>query len=354
MNPSCMILQGPPTAYCWTDPPPDALQKARSVISDVYPPPVDILWTPLESTWHFRTTSSGEDPERLLEDTTLRPIVWLTERAQTAAEIVSRMRLSYTVHTVHTPMRTQRPQVILTRPWPDAWELMRELHAHGIAALPFPVIAFRPGDPPDPVWASTDRAWDWIVLTSPRGVEFLQYWMERYPWLTPMVQTARWAAIGPATARALRAMGIAHVRMPAHTFQAEGLIELFQTDDIRNRRILLARTHGRPTLRTALQDMGAHVTEWILYRTVPYPKDRLQWLRPWLDAARWVVFTSPSTVRSFLAFLRSAEIPWTYRVLTIGPITSQAARAHAIPVDRESPRADRSTLIATIIEAVRA
>ncbi len=354
MSSLCTIFQGPRTAYCWTDAPPNALAEARSVIFDVHPPPVDILWTPFDSTWYPWTTSSETDLKRRLEDDLAPPIVWWTERAQTAEEILSRLHVPYTVHPVHVPTPTRTPEVILTRPWPDAWELMRELRAHGIAALPFPVITFVPGDPPDPGWQSADRAWDWVVLTSPRGVEFLRDWIERYPWLGSVLRTARWAVIGPATAHALRTMGVATVWMPAHTYQAEGLIELFRQHDIRNRRILLARTYGRSVLRVALQDMGAHVTEWILYRTVAYPQDRLQWLRPWLTPARWVVFTSPSTVRAFLAFLQSVGMPFSYRVITIGPITSRAVRAHSISVDRESVRADRSTLIATITETVHA
>ncbi len=230
------------------------------------------------------------------------------------------------------------------------------LEARGVPAVPFPTIAFEAGDPPPDAWVQAPETFAWVVLTSARGVDFLRAWTEAHGWSLDRLRDLRWAAIGPATAERLRAWGFEPDLMPTDVYQAEGLAEVFRQVGVAGRRVLLARAEGRPVLAEALRSMGAEVWEWRLYRTVAYPADRLHRLRPWLERARWVTFTSPSTFRSFLNFLRSACPPeavarWTQacRIAVIGSVTAEAVARAGWPVHVQAERATQAALVEALV-----
>ena len=71
-------------------------------------------------------------------------------------------------------------------------------------ALELEAYGTRPTPPEQVAEATGAQAWDWIVLTSPRGVSALVEAAR----LAPALTTARMAAIGPTTAAALRDAGL--------------------------------------------------------------------------------------------------------------------------------------------------
>jgi uroporphyrinogen III methyltransferase/synthase len=170
-------------------------------------------------------------------------------------------------------------------------------------------------DLPDP------RTFDVICVTSPNGADrLLEEAGDARALAGPVI-----AAIGPGTARALRAGGIVADVVPARAV-AEGLVEALR--DVPVGRALIARAEeGRDVLPDALRDRGAHVEVVALYRTVAEPL--AEDVRDAALAADYVTFTSASSVRSFLTAAGGAPAPGA-RVVSIGPATSAALREHGL------------------------
>jgi uroporphyrinogen III methyltransferase / synthase len=83
-----------------------------------------------------------------------------------------------------------------------------------------------------------------------------------------------------------------------------------------------------------------------LYDTVAEPLGDEQ--REALARATHVTFTSSSTVRFFLE--AGGEVPAGARVVSIGPVTSRAAREHGLTVHAEAERHDIDGLVDAILE----
>jgi uroporphyrinogen III methyltransferase/synthase len=154
------------------------------------------------------------------------------------------------------------------------------------------------------------------------------------------------AAIGPGTAGALAEHGIVADVVPER-FVAEALVEALADIEVKGRKVLVARAaEARDVLPEALRDRGAGVDVVALYETVreePAPEA--------VEAAQsadYVTFTSSSTVRNLVEALGDS-FPSDARVVSIGPITSDAARAAGLEVHAEAERHDIDGLIASLI-----
>ncbi len=155
------------------------------------------------------------------------------------------------------------------------------------------------------------------------------------------------AAIGPGTARALAEHGIAADIVPER-FVAEALVEALQQVEVAGSRALVARAaEARDVLPDALRERGAEVDVVALYETVreePAPEA--------VEAAQgadYVTFTSSSTVDNLTEALGD-RFPATARVVSIGPITSEAVRAAGLEVAVEAERHDIDGLIAALLD----
>jgi uroporphyrinogen III methyltransferase/synthase len=154
------------------------------------------------------------------------------------------------------------------------------------------------------------------------------------------------AAIGPGTAAALAEHGIAADVVPER-FVAEALVEALAGVEVEGSRALVARAaEARDVLPDALRERGAEVDVVALYETVreqPEPEA--------VEAAQgadYVTFTSSSTVRNLTQALGD-RFPRDARVVSIGPITSEAARAAGLEVDIEAERHDVDGLVEALL-----
>jgi len=332
-------------------------QGVRLLICESAPPPVEALGSPLDAPW---VDVPAEDAGLAAVLATYDRVLWLAADPRRAVERLRRVGAD-DVAVLDSPEQAapavvDEGWVLVTRPWPEAWEMSQALEAQGVPTVPFPTIAFAPGAAPPDAWVRAPETFAWVVLTSARGVDFLRAWAEAHGWGPDRLRGLRWATIGPATAERLRAWGFEPDLVPSDVYQAEGLVEAFRTVDVAGRRVLLARAEGRPVLAEALRSMGAEVWEWRLYRTVAYPVDRLRRLLPWLERVRWVAFTSPSTFRSFLDFLRSAYPPeavlgWPHarRIAVIGPVTAEALLRAGWPVHVQAEQATQAALVEALV-----
>jgi uroporphyrinogen III methyltransferase/synthase len=111
---------------------------------------------------------------------------------------------------------------------------------------------------------------DWVVFTSAYGVRGLWRRLEAVGCDARDLGRSRVAAIGPGTARALRAYGVvADLVPPSHT--PEGLLAaLLAADSLAGRRVLLPHgSRASPTVADGLRDAGAVVAAHVVYRTTP-------------------------------------------------------------------------------------
>jgi uroporphyrinogen III methyltransferase/synthase len=224
--------------------------------------------------------------------------------------------------------------VAVTRARAQASALAERLRALGAEVVEAPAIRIRPLDAelPDP------QGYDLLCVTSPNGAERLFDHLRDARALAGVTV----AAIGPGTARALRARGVEPDVVPARAV-AEGLVEALA--DVPVRRALIARAaEGRDVLPDALRERGAEVDVVALYETVAEPLD---------DAARdaaaradYLLFTSASSVRFFAAAGGSLSGP---RLASIGPATSAELRAHGAEADLEADPHTPDGLIAALL-----
>jgi len=154
------------------------------------------------------------------------------------------------------------------------------------------------------------------------------------------------AAIGPGTARALAEHGIAADIVPEH-FVAEALVKALAVVEVEGRKVLVARAaEARDVLPDALRERGAEVDVVALYETV-----REEPSTEAIEAgqsADYVTFTSSSTVRNLTEAL-GYRFPLDARIVSIGPITSEAARAAGLQVHVEAERHDINGLVAALL-----
>src|SRR5579871_5255074 len=106
--------------------------------------------------------------------------------------------------------------VAITRPPEQARDLAAALEALGARVTPLSTIAIAPLADPTALDEAVHSlaAYDWIVLTSVNGVAALADRLAALSLDWSTRGTARFAVIGPATAAALRAHGVAPDLMP--------------------------------------------------------------------------------------------------------------------------------------------
>src|SRR5262249_1129548 len=176
-----------------------------------------------------------------------------------------------------------------------------------------------------------------VVLTSPNGVRLLFEAMAEQGRDARALANATVAAIGPGTAAALGEVGILADVVPERSI-AESLVESLAELDVDGKPVLVARAaEARDVLPDALRERGAEVDVVALYETVAEEPDPDALERA--SEADFVTFTSSSTVRNFVQAIGNG-LPDGARIVSIGPVTSEAARDVGLEVDVEAERHD--------------
>ena len=239
-------------------------------------------------------------------------------------------------------------RVVVTRARAQASGLAATLAALGADVVELPAIRIEPtidsAEVRDAVGAI--HAYALICLTSPNGVRLLFEALDAAGLDARALANATVAAIGPGTAGALAQRGIRADVVPERSV-AEALVEALEEVDVAGRPVLVARAaEARDLLPEALRERGAKVDVAALYETVaeePEPEA--------VEAARsadYVTFTSSSTVRNFVAAI-GGGFPERARVVSIGPVTSEAAREAGLRVDAEAVSHDPDGLVEALL-----
>lgn len=220
--------------------------------------------------------------------------------------------------------------VVVTRPRHQAEGMARSLEKLGAEVVLIPAIRIEPkSDMTSLHGALRDlHSYDWVVFTSVNGVRITWDQLEEAGVGRSDFDGIRVAAIGPATARALRSRGVAPDFVPDE-FVAEEVAA--GIPGVKGARILLPRAAGaRPVLPEQLEERGGQVDEIRIYEAVRgyAASSEVDRLRSGVDA---LTFTSPSIARNFTqmmddAGLNARALPGRPTVACIGPITARAAR----------------------------
>ena len=224
--------------------------------------------------------------------------------------------------------------ILVTRPHGEADHLVGALEAAGYRVHAVPTVATQPlkFERPDL------SRYDWVVVTSAAGAEALNE-------LSPGPQ---WAAVGQATARALRARAIEPALVPD---ESNGLALANSLPDVRGKRVLLVRASAAASdLPDRLRERGAAVDELAAYATIEGPAAANEQLRAALADADLaaVVFASGSAVRGYLALGGTTSWP----AVTIGPRTTAVAINQGFRVIGEAERQSVEALVAAVVGAI--
>ncbi|MDI6783057.1 MAG: uroporphyrinogen-III C-methyltransferase [bacterium] len=231
-------------------------------------------------------------------------------------------------------------RILVTRTRKQASEFAEQLESLGAEVNEFPTIEIIPPDD----WKPVDKAiknlpkYDWVIFTSANGVEKFFDRLAEKKLDCRQFKNAQLAAIGPATAEALKEKGFIADIVPSE-YRAEGIIEAFAPLDLSRKKILLARAlEARDILPEQLKQRGAKVDVVPVYKTIK-PVGAQRAAPDKLKSLDVITFASSSSVRNFVEMFSKEEfkeIISSAAIAVIGPITAQTARELGLPIAIEA------------------
>jgi uroporphyrinogen-III synthase len=234
--------------------------------------------------------------------------------------------------------------VLVTRGESRGGPLCRLLRERGATVVHWPAWRIVAA-PRRPLKAAlvTREPYDWIVFTSANAVRAVDACRVARP------PGARIAAVGEATAAAVRALGWpVHLRPRIASGQALGRALIAR--GVRGRRLLLPRSErASPDLPAALRAAGAYVDDVVAYRLVaPRGANGSRSARVSFDA---VTFTSPSTIDGLEARLgraRARRLLAHTPAIVIGAATARALAKRGVRAARRARPTTLDGLVAAV------
>lgn len=238
-------------------------------------------------------------------------------------------------------------RIVVTRAADQSRDLVSALESKGATVLIFPLIAFAP--PED--WRVLDEqlqklsGFDAILFLSRNAVRYvfercrdLEIKCELSPLKRPFV-----AAVGPATAEALKEQGWSVDYVADHT--AESLVREIGKRFAGKNVFLPRGNRGDDDAPEALRCAGARVTEVVAYRTLAPPNVSPSILADIYDSkVDSVVFASPSAFHNLCGLIGRSEVVTISELVqfaAIGPTTARAIREFGarVAVEAAAPSA---------------
>ena len=281
------------------------------------------------------------------------------------------------------------PRILITRSRHQTSDLATRLQALGAEPILIPTIELAPPTTYAPLDAvittlidpTASGRPDWLLFTSANAVEAFHHRLQLLrqgedpdppttwvPHLRDSLTVAkvgeppptstlsphshpRIAAIGPATARALTAIGLTPDLIPpvavAESLAAALLPHILPGHTTMH---LIRAETARDILPDTLTAAGAHVTVIPAYRTI-IPAESIPQLRSLFSTPATypnaVTFTSSSTATNLFTLLEAANLTLPPGILraSIGPITSQTLRDLGYPAHLEAPESNIPSLV---------
>ncbi len=229
--------------------------------------------------------------------------------------------------------------IVVTRARQQASGLVSTLTELGACVYEFPTIEIRPLSDYGPVREAIERLddYDWLIFTSVNGVKFFFDEMEILEKDARALAGKMIAAIGPATADALRSRGIRPDFIP-EKYVAESVVEGLLALNVEGKRVLVPRAlKAREILPNELRSAGADVEVLPVYETALANQDTDEIV----DALKngeihYVTFTSSSTVDNFFEKIPAETLRANkdaVKLATIGPVTTKTLSVHGFESD---------------------
>lgn len=160
-------------------------------------------------------------------------------------------------------------RVLVTRPEHQAGNLARLITEQGGNAIRFPTLAIVARDNIDEIrnaLVSLDR-FQWLVFISANAVTMHHYYLDGGK--INKLQSMRFAAIGRATAEALKNAGLPVDLVPENGYTSEALLALPPMQQVSGQRVLIVRGEGgREELASTLRSRGAEVDYLDVYKRI--------------------------------------------------------------------------------------
>ncbi len=216
-------------------------------------------------------------------------------------------------------------RVVVTREEPPDGPLARALRERGAEVLTVPCTTTAPPADPAALHDAVGRAssFDWLLVTSARTVAEL-------PDPLPAGPPPRWAAVGEASARALRERGVEAETVGSGT--GADLARLL--GDLSGRTVLLpASDRVRPETVAALEAAGASVTTVPAYRTLARDEAPAELRRCLTEGVDALTFTSPSAAEALGPPPEGIPLPKVAAIgeSTAGPLAAAGWRDLVLP-----------------------
>jgi uroporphyrinogen-III synthase len=239
--------------------------------------------------------------------------------------------------------------IVITRPSKQAAGLASEIAALGGKPLIFPAIVILPPNDRGPLEEALHRLteFDYAIFVSANAVEYGVG--DPAAWPRNLVALAP----GPGTAAALRAAGLAEVRMPTTTMDSDGMLALPELTSVAGKRVIIFRGGGiRDVLRDALLARGARVVQVDCYRRARPAAGAAGLIEAWREGrVDAVTITSSEGLENLWAILDSEGRRYFAATPTFvpHPRIAEHARATGIAKAIVTPPAD-SGLLASLLE----
>lgn len=241
-------------------------------------------------------------------------------------------------------------RVLVPRPAGRSDELARLLVSAGAVPVHVPLIRTAEPDDLGPLDAALDDLsagrFRWLGLTSAAGVAAVLNRVRQLGRDHPVPETTRVAAVGSATAAALRLGGVGVDLVPTGAGSAAALVAEWPApeDPDQDRVLLPVSGIASDTLADGLTGLGYLVHRVTAYRTVPQlpPPSIVRDLATGVFDA--VLFTSPSTVTA----LDGLDIGAGTALIAIGEATAAALREDGHPVHAVAERPSAEGLVSAL------
>ncbi len=243
-------------------------------------------------------------------------------------------------------------RVVVTRAAHQAAGLSAAFEAAGATVVRLPLIELVPPADEGALEQETRNApgYDWLVFTSANAVETFLRLSEAADRMPPC------AAVGPATAAALRRLGV-EPALEAARSRAEGLLEALRPRLRSRARVLVPQAEdARPDLVAGLGAAGVRVPAVVAYRKRLPAAATAAARSIFASSIGWVTCTSPRIARH-LARLLDDEWPrrrGELRAISIGPVTSAELRRLGVEPAAEAATPSNRGLVEATLEARRA
>lgn len=250
-------------------------------------------------------------------------------------------------------------KILLTRTPEQASEIKEKLEKYGAEVFSLPTIRIVPPKS----YSELDKAinevetYQWIIFTSQNAADyFFQRYFRKNKTLVNL-KKIKIGAIGPATRKKLEEYNLKIVFQPKK-YTSEGIVKEFKTKKfgiggghLKGERILLPRADIAPQwLPEQLSKLGFQVTQVVAYRT-----EREKKIQPGIKKMLkngkidFVVFTSSSTVKNFLALIPKKKLHPKIKFVSIGPVTTKTARELGLKISIQAKKYTTAGLVKVIL-----